>query len=493
MFEIEKYDSLLFDTKNHKNTKVALIQPHIPDGNYLPNLGIMYLAAILLKDGFEIKIFDENIDVDINEMLFDYQPEIIGITCVTAAINRCASLALKWKEELDCKIIIGGPHVSVLPVESLTKYDEFDFAVFDEAEKIFSALCHEIKKKSTDYSLIPNLVWRKNNKVIKNITSKYLSNNELDELPFPAWHLIEIEKVFSNATHGLFSKGKRIMPIMTTRGCPHYCGFCSRVMGFQFRQRSINNIIEEIKWLYESYNIDEIYFEDDTFTQDMSRAFELLDAIINLKLPIYVKFANGLRADKVDRALLLKMREANVYWVGFGIESGSEHTQEIMLKNLDLELVKDNVLLAKELGFKVGSNCIIGYPGETKDDVKVSLNFFSSLDLDSFAVVTCVPFPGTTAWKICKENDWFTEKANDYSNYWFEIFKITPLIETPHISAKELERIIFFAYIRFYLFSARRLTTVIKVIFKQKITSITDKVRFLRSSILSTSLGSSTK
>ena len=127
-----------------------------------------------------------------------------------------------------------------------------------------------------------------------------------------------------------------------------------------------------------------------------------------MNLPIYVKFANGLRADKVSRKLLNKMKDANVYWVGFGIESGSKHTQSLMLKNLDLELAKKNVLLAKELGFKVGSNCIIGYPGETKEDIRESLNYFASMGLDSFAVVTCVPFPGTTAWKICQEKGWFT-------------------------------------------------------------------------------------
>ena len=120
------------------------------------------------------------------ESLCKYKPNIIGFTSVTSVINRCASLASYFKENFDCQTVVGGPHVSVLPTETLLNHDGFDFVVDGEAELIFSSLCHKIIKGDTNYSTIPNLVWRKGDKIISNIKSNFLSNDQIDELPFPA-------------------------------------------------------------------------------------------------------------------------------------------------------------------------------------------------------------------------------------------------------------------------------------------------------------------
>jgi anaerobic magnesium-protoporphyrin IX monomethyl ester cyclase len=464
--------------KSAHSTRIAFVQPLIPDGNYLPNLGIMYLAAILLKEGYDVRIFDENIHQNVEAELVSYDPALIGFTCVTAALKSACKMAERLKQKLaKALVIVGGPHLSALPSETLQQNRVVDYGITGEAETSLLDFCERVlrggDRSAETLRSIPGLVFRDDEgQVVNNRNMRFLSNEELDALPFPAWHLLPIEEVFRNATHGLFARGKRVMPVMTSRGCPNYCAFCCRVMGFKFRTQSLERVISEVRWLYDTYNIDEVYFEDDTFTQDPDRAHALLDAIIALKLPIYIKFANGLRADKVDSALLTKMQRAGVYWVGFGIESGSDHTQALMKKRLDLDLAAKNVAIAKSMGFRVGSNCIIGYPGERLEDISESINYFLKLDLDSFAVVTCVPFPGTTAWQVCKKNGWLTPRANSYDNYWFEVFRVTPLIETPHLSSKQLSREIFKVYIRFYFLNPRRFSLVARMMLKQKLNAL---------------------
>ena len=464
--------------------RVALLQPRIPDGNYLPNLGIMYLAGVLIDKGYNVRVFDANIDEDVELGIRRFAPAVLGMTCVTAALGSAMRIASRLKESFPEMIVVaGGPHPTVMPKETLERNATLDFCFVGESEQSFADFCDRMFESGGDTTAVrgvAGMAWRDESGAAHvNRSPGYLEDDALDALPYPPWHLLPMERIFKQATHGLFTRGKRIMPVMTTRGCPNYCTFCSRVMGFNFRKRSIENVIGEIRWLHQKWKTDEIYFEDDTFTQDPVRAHELLDAVIALRLPLHVKFANGLRADKVDEALLAKMKQAGVYWIGFGIESGSPHTQELMMKKLDLDLAAENVRLAKRMGFKVGSNCIIGYPGETRDDIRQSIDYFLKLPLDSFAVVPCIPFPATTAWMTCDREGWLTERARDYDNYWFEIFKVNPLIETPHLSADDMARAIRDVYIRFYFLNPRRSWLIAKMMAKKTLHRVGD-IKWMR-------------
>jgi radical SAM superfamily enzyme YgiQ (UPF0313 family) len=153
----------------------------------------------------------------------------------------------------------------------------------------------------------------------------------------------------------------------------------------------------------------------------------------------------------VDKEVLEAMRRARAYSLSFGIESGSPATLAEMKKHLDLGKAKENVFLAKSMGFLVGANCIIGYPGETVDDITESLDFFFGLPLDSMAIVNLVPFPGTEARELCEREGYLTEAAQDWDNYYFSINRPIPLIETPQLSREELVRAVRRAYRRMYL------------------------------------------
>ncbi len=434
--------------------KVAIYIPPIPDENTTPPLGPLYLLAVLEQHGFEGWLFDARIDRYAFRKLIAFQPDIVGISAVTSGYLRGLRVANRIKEIFpECPIIFGGPHPSSLP-EDVIAEPLIDYVLIGESEKTFLHLCQRLKEHRINpdsLQEVKNLVFMTQDETVLTERTGFLSSEELEQLPWPAFHRMNLNAYFANTqAHGLFRRGKRILPLMSTRGCPYPCTFCCRVMGNQIRSRSIEAIMEEIRFLVKQYGIDELYFEDDNFTVQRDRALEILDRLAAFTPPIYVKFANGIRADKIDRELLQAMKQARVYSLSFGIESGYPATLKKMKKTLALDKARENVLLAKSLGFLVGANCIIGYPGETPEDIKTSLDFFFSLPLDSMAIVNLVPFPGTEVRKICEKNGYLTEEAQDWDNYFFSINNPYPLIETPELSKENLVKLIHKAYWKMY-------------------------------------------
>lgn len=435
--------------------KVALYIPPIPDENTTPPLGPLYLLAVLEQHGFDPWLFDARIDSQALRKLIAFQPKIVGISAVTSGYLRGLRAARKIKECLpDAPIIFGGPHPSSLPAEVIAE-PVVDVVCIGESERTFLELCQRFKVGETSASAlreIHNLAFERDGEQFFTERTGFLSAEELDALPYPAFHRMDLAAYFANTqAHGLFRRGARILPIMSARGCPSACTFCCRVMGKRIRGRSVESVMAEIQFLVERYGIDELYFEDDNFTVQRDRALDILSRLASLHPPLYVKFANGIRADLLDRELLEAMQRAHVYSLSFGIESGSPATLEKMKKHLDLETARENVLLAKSMGFLVGANCLIGYPGETPEDIRASLDFFFSLPLDSMAIVNLIPFPGTEVRALCEEKGYLTEEAQHWDHYYFSLNAPYPLIATPQLSKAELVQFIHRAYRKMYM------------------------------------------
>jgi anaerobic magnesium-protoporphyrin IX monomethyl ester cyclase len=435
--------------------KTAIYIPRGQDDNTTPSLGPLYLLAVLEKNGFEIRLFDERIDGAALDKLISFKPEILGVSAVTPAFLPGLAAACKIKQLFPgTAVVFGGAHATALPKEVI-KEAAVDYVLTGESEYTFLALCKKIRAgeaSQSSLSEINNLYFKKEGRAFGSDRTCYLTEAEIDALPYPAFHAMDLEKYFSNTqAHGLFRRGKRILPVMSARGCPSQCTFCQRMMGEKIRARNVGSIISEIRHLAENYGIDEVYFEDDNFTAQKNRALEILEKISSIEPRLYLKFANGIRADLIDGELLKAMKKANVYSISFGIESGSKATLKKMKKNLNLEKARENVALAKSLGFLVGSNCIIGYPHETREDVLESLEFFKSLKLDSMAIVNLIPYPGTEVRKLCEAEGLLTEEAGDWNNYYFSINDPIPLIETEQLSKKQLVELVHKAYRSIYL------------------------------------------
>ncbi len=203
--------------------------------------------------------------------------------------------------------------------------------------------------------------------------------------------------------------------------------------------------------MVKQYDVDEIFFEDDNFFADRRRAVQILGDWPTLARPPLLKFANGVRVDRLDEELLDLMKGAGVDSVSFGLESGSPATLALMKKRLDLDRVRAVVDLVKRKGLRVGGNCILGYPGETLATLRESVDYLRSLDLDSSAIVNLIPFPGTEARALCEQNGWLTPAAAEHGNYYFRFWDPIPLVATPSLSAQGLRREMRRAYRRLYL------------------------------------------
>ena len=267
----------------------------------------------------------------LNEILA-FNAGIVGITAVTASINRAFRLAEGIKAVYpETQVVIGGSHATGSPYETIEN-PFVDFVVKGEGEYPMLHLSRTLRqgRKAEDISQVGSLFYKVDGTVKKNKEDEDLNNAILDELPYPAFHLLDLDYAFKSVSHGLFNKGKRVLPLMTARGCPQTCTFCCRLMGFHLRERSVQNVMKEIHFLVNTYQIDEIYFEDDDFTNNRERALEIMRAIRDAKLPISIKFANGLRADNIDDEMMVAIKEAGGDWLGFGIESGSQQVLKLM-------------------------------------------------------------------------------------------------------------------------------------------------------------------
>jgi radical SAM superfamily enzyme YgiQ (UPF0313 family) len=435
--------------------RVAFYTPAIPDGNTTPPLGPLYLLAALRAAGHEGRLFDARLDPRALEALLGYAPAAVCISAVTPAFPGALRAAAAVRARLPgAAVIVGGPHATALPGE-VAREPLFDFALSGECELPLPRLCSLLERgeRSADaLATVANLHLRTPEGVQATPAAGYLASADLDRLPWPAFDLMDLPRYFAGSqAHGLFSRGRRILPVMTTRGCPQACTFCCRVLGNRIRERSVESVLAEVRHLAATYGIDELYLEDDNFTVKRERALEILDRLAAIDPPLWVKFANGIRADRVDRELLLAMKRARVYTLSFGIESGSPATLRRMRKNLDLEVARESVRLAKSLGFLVGANCIIGYPGDTEEEIRQSLDYFFALDLDSMAIVNLVPYPGTAVRALCEERGYLTPAAADWGNYYFSLNRPIPLVSTPELPPERLIALTRRAYRRMYL------------------------------------------
>jgi anaerobic magnesium-protoporphyrin IX monomethyl ester cyclase len=266
----------------------------------------------------------------------------------------------------------------------------------------------------------------------------------LDQLPFPARHLLPMdiyaEAVKINPLRGEINKPYTI--IITSRGCPYNCVFCSSciVWGKKWRPRSAKNVVDEIEQVVNRFGIKQIDFSDDNMTLDRLRMVEICDQIIQRSIKVEWFTPNGIRADTLDESLLRKMKKAGCKKIRIAPESGVQRiVNEVIKKNLDLKKVEQAVILCKKVGIKVGCFFVLGLIGETKQDIEKTIEFaykLKSLGADTFIFSIAMPLYGTAFYEQAKQNGFLREGFCDYA-----LAATEPLVETPEFSAAELQEL----------------------------------------------------
>lgn len=433
--------------------RVLLIKPdYIHDIANIPPVGLCYIASLLETKGIDVSILDntlESLDVhEIKKILNRKQPTLVGISCSTPMLYRAHELAELVKNvNPEIHVCMGGPHPTALPAETLSN-PFVDSVCIGEGEYTTLELYKSLNETNNDLSNVKGIVYKDMNGKI-NFNEPRTPIQNLDDLPFPAFHLLDVEKYFMQKNlYGINTIHARNLPIMTSRGCPSRCTFCQRFMGTRFRYRSAKNVVDEIEHLLNTYKIEEIHFIDDNFTLIKDRTIEICDEIISRRLNISFKFPNGVRADRIDRKLLLKLKEAGCYALDFGIESGSQRVLDMMKKGIKIEEIRETVRLSKEIGFNVTASFIFGTPRETLDDMGETINFAKSLSLNYADFGIAVPYPGTELYEEAMRNNCI--KHFDYDKYVPTLGVGVPALETEQWTADDLLEMQRRAYRKFY-------------------------------------------
>ncbi|MBU0628870.1 MAG: B12-binding domain-containing radical SAM protein [Nanoarchaeota archaeon] len=418
-------------------------------------IGLAYLAAFLEKDGYEVKILDaaaegyDNVkihgefltygldDEEIRKKIIEFNPDVVGVSCIFSTQYENVKKVLKLVDDIDPNIttMVGGSHPTYA-VDEVLDLGNVDYIVMGEAELSTLQLLNTLNTGG-DVSEIGGLAYRKDGKNISNNRLQYIQN--VDDLPSPARHLLNMELYFKiNLPQNPYTCGKRVAQVITSRGCPARCVFCTTTnfWGNRYRGRSAEGVVKEIRELKEKYNIDEIQFTDDNLTLEKKRAMDILDGIKNLGLMWCLP--QGIAVWALDEELLEKMKESGCYQLTFAIESGNQHVlTDIIKKPLNLEKVKPLVKKAHELGINLHAFCICGLPGETVEQMYETYNFVLDCGFESASFFLATPLIGSELLKICREKGYLSEDMT-CNKQLFKIGNIT----TPEFKAEEIQSLV---------------------------------------------------
>ena len=430
---------------------VLMINPYsgssgINEATILPPVGLVYIATYLREKGFDARVYDANIKGSnpavVADMVRDTDPDIVGIYLNSFMINWTREFIATLREMGVTSVIgLGGPLPSVYPGKVL-EHIGGDFVVTGEGEIPLEVMCRNIREGKPYYSDVPGIRYLSGSEVISGPPNERI--RDLDILPFPDYSLLG--KLSDYKVRAIRSP---TAPIVTSRGCPFQCTFCSKAV-FQSRTtfRSPQNVVEEIRLLKSRFGANQIDILDDNFTLKRSYAEEVIDGIIDADIDIAINLQSGVRVETLDEALIEKMSRAGVVKIGFGIESADKHVLEMCKKSLDLDKLREAVRMSKKYGIKVSGYFIIGLPGETRNSVLETVRFAKELKLDAANFAMAIPFPGTELYAFVREHGRFL--IDPEANYDYGFFASEPFFELEGMDGEEMRYRFDLAYRSFY-------------------------------------------
>ena len=377
----------------------------------------------------------------------DLKPDVVGITTMTEEF-RSASLVARRVKELDPQVccIVGGPHPTALPTQTLLDERSFDIAVCGEGEHTLYELL-TVLQAHNGLNEVRGIAYRTGDEAVLTGPRPWIA--DLDSLPFPAWELFGA------------NEKTRFLPMLSGRGCPFQCIFCMRVSGNKPRFRSIENVLLEVQGLIDKFKCRYLYFCDETFTMDKKRLHELCDGFIEAGYNRVLRWRCETRVSTVDEGLLNKMKEAGCDTVGYGVESGNDAILKAIKKGITKAQAMNAVRWAKKAGLTVQTFFILGHPFETKDTANDTIRFARELDPDTAEFSIMTPLPGTEVAAMAERGEGGLRLlSKNYSDYSLQL---SNSVELESLPIQELKRLQLKAYMSFYL-RPRKFLTLFRVI-----------------------------
>jgi radical SAM superfamily enzyme YgiQ (UPF0313 family) len=370
-----------------------------------PPIGLAYVAACLEKAGHQVTLIDSDpLGLNFEQVVstvVNGKPDVVGLTGMTAMMDIVFDLAKAIKRR-DKKIItvLGGVHGSALPVQTMEEEACIDILVKGEGETTAVELMEALDSDRyvKNLSDVKGICYREKGDVIENPPRP--SIQDLDDLPFPAYHLLPMDKYRSYGWYAWINGIRQPYgSIHTSRGCPYKCTFCDAniILGRKYRCRSIENVMGEIDLLVNKYGIRSLRFEDETLTVKKDRAKSLCNALI--KRQYHCEYAGAGRVNEIDEETLHLMKKANFILINYGVESGNDRVLDSINKNFTTEQVKGVFEMTEKAGLFSMASFIIGLPEDTRETCEETIKYARELKADYTGVACLIPFPGTEVYR----------------------------------------------------------------------------------------------
>jgi len=407
--------------------KIVLVKPPISmqdlygelseAGSLEPPLGLAYLAASLRKNNIEVEIIDCMVErlsqEEAANRILKRNPNYVGITAVTIDIHNAADLAKRLKElNPEVITIIGGVHVTAVPYETMMRFEQFDIAVINEGEVTINELINALSKKE-DPSNVKGILFRRDKKLVATALREFTI--DLDILPMPAWDLLPfLPQYYRSPAYSIDRSPSS--SLITTRGCGSGCTFCFQgAFGRTIRMNSAGYIFSMVRHLYYNYGIRNIRILDDNFLLNRKRIKDVCEMLIKEKLDI--TFSCLSRVDTITPEIIKLLKMAGCWQLIYGIESGSQKILDAVKKKVTLSQIERALKWTKQARIRSLGYFMIGFPFETEETIKETIDFALRLPLDDFKMNILTPFPGSELYRTAHKfgafnSDW--RKMNMY-------------------------------------------------------------------------------
>lgn len=426
---------LLIEAQSLREYEVPFYNVRIPVDVVQP-LGLLQIASIIRQrdPAAEVRILDlrllRNDYSTLPAILGEFSPEFVGFRTVSRDASFMTSMVKTIRDLLPGAVLVGGgPHVTAVK-EKIMHHAPFDFAVCGEGEAILASLLDHLEEGG-GYERIAGLIFRDSKGEIHlNPHGGFIQ--DIDSIPRPAWDLLDHEQYFemNHYPHIPISIQARreAVSMITSRGCPYHCIYCHNIFGKKFRARSPENVVDEMEYLHDTFGIRQFDIRDDIFNLDKRRAHRICDLILARGLDLKFCFPNGLRADTMDEALLLKMKEAGLYRLSYALETASPRLQKLIRKNIDLEKLEYMIYFTSSQGIITDLFAMLGFPTETREEMMMTVDFALNPYLDYIHVFPVNPFDGTEMAELLRKEGVEVENFRDkydYDSVEFSVCELT--------------------------------------------------------------------
>lgn len=418
-------------TERKRFKRVLLVVPGYPESHYFERpllAGLGYISQALSDQAVDNAVVDLRFDSSLRVLeraIAEYQPDLVGLSVMTFkymhTYNAIRWIKRKWPA---VQVVVGGPHVSTWRARVLQECEGIDFGVTLEGEQTLVELCEGGESAS-----IKGLLYRDEGGHVR-YTGDRPFVTDLDSVSFPRYVQFDLGRY------------ERFIPLVSSRGCPYGCSYCPvhLAIGRQFRCRSAASIVDEIEyWWGRGYR--SFGFADDNFTLRPERVLEFCDLLEGRSLSgLRLSCSNGVRADRVSRQLLTRMRQVGFYQLSFGVEAGNDDVLMNIRKGESIGVIKRAIGDACDLGYEVGLFFLLGSPGEKQGDVLDSVNLALSYPVTYARFYNLIPFPGTDLYRWADANGYLLERPEAYLNDASH-FVNEPIFETPEMPRAERRRL----------------------------------------------------